>query len=418
MRILCLLPFLPYPLHRGTNQRVFHLLKGLSEEHTLTGLVMVHRQGVMHHENPDEALQHLAPLFESLTPVSVQLNDWQPLWQRWWKSRPATLEHWRIPEFAQQVDHALNTQHYDAIYCEDLCMAQYLLKYLKHAEGKISSIPVIIDRNRVDAAYHEEKAPYLPFYQRLSHQENLSKMKHMEKRMLQAFPHQVVCSTEDLQYLQQLSEADQVRVIGNGFDAKTFQPVHKVRSQTPVLCFTGAMDYPPNVDAMHWFFKAIYPRLQRQWKSFKVQVVGIRPLPEIQAYAELPGVEVTGKVPDIAPYYAQCDIYIAPVRIGGGTRLKLIEAMACKAPLVTTSTAAQGLGLSEKEAWFAEDAEAFTAAIVQAWENPDEARERAERAHAYVHEHLTWQTLGAQLAQRVASCAASAASTRGRTVSR
>ncbi len=407
MRILCLLPFVPYPLNRGTNQRIYHLVQALGTRHEVTLLMMEHAPGTkMASSAPaEEALAAMQQIAHRVIPLKTDLQPWRSLGQRCLDLHPETLRHWWSPDFANTLEKLLHTESFDAIYCEDICMTQYLEKLSKHAPQLLAHLPVITDRNRVDSEYQEEQSHYIKGWRaRLQHHDNHLKLKRYEKKLLQQFPYQVVCSPEDQHYLKTQLNGSCIQVVGNGFNAKTFQPQPWSTGPVPVICFTGTMDYAPNVDAMHWFFQAIYPRLQERLPAFQVKVVGLNPLPEILEYGQLPGVEVTGGVPDIVPYYAQCDVYIAPLRIGGGTRLKLLEAMAMEKPIVTTRIAAQGLSLDPEQVFFADEAEAFAHAIVRILSAPHKAQQKAQQAKKHVITHFTWQALGQQLCDFVAWC--------------
>lgn len=407
MRILCLLPFIPYPLNRGTNQRVYHLVKSLGTEHETTLLIMNHAEGTsMASSLPvAEAIQAMEKIATDVIPVDTQLQSWRSLTERCLDLHPETLNHWWNEDFYNQVETLLFGKSFDAIYCEDICMTQYLEKLSQQHPKLLKNIAVITDRNRVDSEYQEEQSPYLKgLASRVQHYDNHTKLKRYEKRLLAQFKYQVVCSPEDKHYVEQRLKGQEIKVVGNGFDKNTFQPQAWKSQSEPVICFTGTMDYAPNVDGMHWFFEAIYPHLQRLLPTFKIKVVGLNPLPEIQAYGKLPGVEVTGGVPDIVPYYAACDVYIAPLRIGGGTRLKLLEAMAMEKPIVTTQIAAQGLELSDQHVFFADEAEAFAHQIVRVLSAPHRAQQKAEHAKTHVNQYFTWQALGKSLNQYVKDC--------------
>lgn len=407
MRILCLLPFIPYPLNRGTHQRVYHLVKALGEAHETTLLVMEHEApSPMASTAPAQeyraALQAIA---QQVIPVATELRAWRSLPQRCFDFHPETLHHWWNPDFYNQLRTLLDTQDFDAIYCEDICMTQYLEKLSKHKPECLKGIAVITDRNRVDSEYQEEQSPYIRgLAPRLQHHDNHHKLKRYEKKLLQQFKYQVVCSPEDQHYLHSRLHGEHIEVVGNGVNLDTFSPMPWQREDEPVICFTGTMDYAPNIDGVHWFFQEIYPHLQRMLPAFQVKIVGLNPGPEIQAYNALPGVHVTGGVPDIVPYYAHCDVYIAPLRIGGGTRLKLLEAMAMEKPVVTTRTAAQGLNLTDAQVFFADEAEAFAHQIILAFSAPAKAQKRAHQAKAHVRQYFTWQALGEQLRRFVQQC--------------
>src|SRR5690606_17123238 len=117
------------------------------------------------------------------------------------------------------------------------------------------------------------------------------------------------------------------------------------RAAEPAILFCGAMDYNPNIDALRWFFAEMHPAILQRVPNLKTLIVGKDPAPEVKAYSARPGVTVTGGVPDVRPYYKKAWLQIVPLRIGGGTRLKIVESLGVGTPVVSTTIGAQGLGL-------------------------------------------------------------------------
>lgn len=393
MNILYLAPLVPYPLNRGTHQRVYHLLTHLARRHDVTFFAL----------DPDgQAAGHEAAFAccRRMIRLPVALQPWRGLSRRLLSPRPETMHHWHLPEVSAALRKLLQTQNFDLFFCEDICMAQYLSELLP--ELGIDQ-PVITDRNRVDLEFMYESRPYVQGLKaRSAFEENLFKLAHFERRLLAHFPAQVVCSPEDASFLQARFGVA-AKVIGNGIDADYFQPQPWLRPDgPPVLCFTGAMDYAPNADGIAWFIEQVYPLLRERIGPFRLRIVGLHPPAEIQAYAALDGVEVTGGVPDIRPAYAACDVYIAPIRIGGGTRLKILEALAMEKAVVATPTGAQGLGLiSGEHALLAESPAGFVEAIVRLLDAPDRRQAMAAAGRAHVLTHFTWERLGAALSEHV-----------------
>jgi len=121
------------------------------------------------------------------------------------------------------------------------------------------------------------------------------------------------------------------------------------RAEKPTVLFCGAMDYNPNIDALRWYFGDVHERLRQLVPELRVLIVGKAPVAEVLAYGGKPGVTVTGGVPDVRPYYRRSWLQIVPLRIGGGTRLKIVESMAIGTPVVSTTIGAQGLDLRHGE---------------------------------------------------------------------
>ncbi|MGV3526663.1 MAG: glycosyltransferase [Candidatus Sericytochromatia bacterium] len=386
MRILYLAPFIPYPLNRGTHQRVFHLLSSLAQAHRVTLLVLDPDGVGAAHEDV------MAALCEAVLRIPVQLQPWRSLGQRLLSPQPETMRHWDLPEVRRALAALLQRESFDLIFCEDICMTQYLLTLNPE-------IPVITDRNRVDLEFMHEQAPYIHGLKaQAAFRENLLKLERFERRLLARFPDQVVCSPEDADFMtRRLGVTPQI--IGNGVDPAYFSPQPWQHDpEAPMLCFSGTMDYGPNIDGISWFVESVWPLIRQQQPTCRLRVVGLNPTPEVKALGRLPGIEVTGGVPDMRPYYAACDVYLAPIRIGGGTRLKILEALAMGKAVVSTTTGAQGLFLQDGEqVCFADSASAFAQAVCALLAAPQRAAALAQAGRHHVLERFSWPQLGREL---------------------
>jgi glycosyltransferase involved in cell wall biosynthesis len=160
------------------------------------------------------------------------------------------------------------------------------------------------------------------------------------------------------------------------------------------------MDYTPNVDALRWYFTEMHDALARTVPGLEMLIVGKNPTAEIQSYARKPGVTVTGAVPDVRPYYKKAWLQIVPLRIGGGTRLKIVESLAIRTPVVSTRIGAQGLGLEhESDLLYADTAPEFVRQTARALRDSALRARLASHGHESVRRRLDWTRLGGALAQ-------------------
>jgi glycosyltransferase involved in cell wall biosynthesis len=166
-----------------------------------------------------------------------------------------------------------------------------------------------------------------------------------EKKALRYFDGILTTSEPDCAWTTHHAPAARVQLVPNGVDVDYFQAVRTPKKPLS-LVFTGLMSYPPNVDAVMWFCDDIFPLLQRRLPNLRFTIVGSNPHPKVQALAHREGVMVTGQVPDIRPYLADASIFVVPLRSGGGTRLKILQAMAMECPVVSTTVGAEGLEIS------------------------------------------------------------------------
>lgn len=383
MKVLFVSPFVPYPLNRGTCQRVFHFIKAAGRRFDTTLLCF---------SNPGD--EQYLPVLESLCQRVVLLplekNEWRGLARRLFDPRPDTMNHWYNPQVGFCIKSILAREHFDLIHCEDICTTQYFLDMNLR-------IPVITDRNRVDYEFLGSRLQYLEHYrEKINSLENLFKIAQFERRILERFPNQIVCSPDDRAFLRsQFGSRPHFSVIRNGIDAHCFSPMPKPESRYIELVFTGAMDYLPNHDGMMWFIAHVWPKLRQTGLPFRLTIAGLNPRDELRSAAADPTIEITGGVDDIRPYYARADLYLCPIRLGGGTRLKLVEAMAMGKCCISTTIGAQGLDLRDGiHLAYADDPESFAASIITLSQQRALRDRLAHQGQAFVNEHYTWNQLG------------------------
>ncbi len=158
------------------------------------------------------------------------------------------------------------------------------------------------------------------------------------------------------------------------------------------------MGYPPNVDAVLWFCREMLPRIQQQIHDVKFLVVGHHPSPEIRKLDERPNITVTGHVSEMRPYYERASVCIVPLRAGGGTRLKILEAMALGRPVVSTSLGCEGLNVQHgQELLIADSPPKFVKGIIQLLQSRTLRELLAHHARTIVEEVYDWDVLGQKL---------------------
>jgi exopolysaccharide biosynthesis WecB/TagA/CpsF family protein len=391
MNILVIYPYIPYPIDRGTFQRTFHLLRELSRENTVDLMALS--------ENGERIEERL--VFEEFCRHVRFVPFQHPAWpklipNRLFSRMPSSIHHWNLPHIADAIRDQLKLHQYDLVHVCDIVLAQYFLD--EHQD-----IPLSIDRSRVDLQFQTQQAAFntRTLKDKFLAWESLVKMRGFEKRVAKRSQLQVLCGPDDEAFVRQkISKTAPLKVVANGVDLDYFQfdidP--EPRSAQPTVLFCGAMDYIPNVDALRWFFGEIHEQLLQHVPGLQVLIVGKSPTPEVQAYAQLPGVNVTGSVPDVRPYYRRAWLQMVPLRIGGGTRLKIVESLAIGTPVVSTTIGAQGLGLTHGANILLADTPAtFADQIVSALQNSPLRAHLRINGISIAKERFGWRSIGAGL---------------------
>jgi len=166
----------------------------------------------------------------------------------------------------------------------------------------------------------------------------------------------------------------------------------------PSLVFTGKMDFRPNIDAVLWFSQSVLPRLWERVPEAHFYVVGQSPSPRLDPLRAEPRITITGRVEDTRPYIAGAAVYVVPLRVGGGTRLKVLEAMALGRPLVSTTLGVEGLGTAHgQELLLADEPEAFAQAIAGLLHDEGRRQALGRAARAFVERGYGWEAIGPRL---------------------
>lgn len=231
--------------------------------------------------------------------------------------------------------------------------------------------------------------------------EGYAKLWFFERAVARRAAMEIVCGPDDETFLRQYVRRDMpVSVLVNGVDLEFFNPAasNAPRSEKPSLIFCGAMDYNPNIDALRWYFQEIHDALLKQIPNLEVLVVGKQPTAEVKAYAGKPGVTVTGGVPDVRPYYRRAWMQIVPLRIGGGTRLKIVESMAMGTPVISTTIGAQGLNLRhDHDILLADTATEFLQQTACALTRVALRKNLEKHGLETVQERFSWTKIGGEL---------------------
>jgi len=402
-KLLIITPIFPYPPQSGGQVRIFNILKHVSRYFDVS-LLSFSEKGQASY------LREVKPFCRRVETVAVENGDrFSKMLSlakpsqivrnvkritRWATGDPLRVCRFYHPEMERKLEMMVSEEGYDfvhAIYCQ---MAPYLAA-AKALDGNILAFMEDIDLSFV-AAYREfqtrrgvGKALACMEYKRV---------KDYALRVWPSFDRIIVTSGVDREKVFGLSSGIGVSVVPNGVDTDHFQPM-EVSGRSRKLAFLGGSLHYPNVDAVRYFCEHILARLHRDIPQISLKIVGdfagscIDP-----AYAS--SVEFTGFVDDTRPHMADCALLIVPLRIGGGTRLKILEAMAMGVPVVSTSIGCEGIEVErDRNILIADDPLEFADSIVAVLENETLHRSLSLNGRRLVEEKYDWRRIVAQMAQ-------------------
>ena len=226
------------------------------------------------------------------------------------------------------------------------------------------------------------------------------KMRAFEAKMCPEFDCVVAVSRDDREVMQHEYDVKAIYDVPTGVDTEFFRPSGQARRRADNLVFTGSMDWLPNEDAIRYFTEQILPRVKQAVPGVTLTVVGRNPYPGLVELSKRdPAVIVTGRVEDVRPFMDEAAVYVVPLRIGGGTRLKIYEAMAMEMAIVSTSIGAEGLPVADgQEIVLADTPESFAAAVIKLLRDENLAAEIGRRAALKVRENFGWDTVAESFA--------------------
>jgi glycosyltransferase involved in cell wall biosynthesis len=237
-----------------------------------------------------------------------------------------------------------------------------------------------------------------------------------DRRHLAAYDLLVAMSDDDRQAVREASVV-RCETVPNGVDTTALRPAPAVVGPEPLLLFTGTLSYPPNAEGARWLVREIWPLVRARVPRAGLRIVGPNPPAELTALRE-DGVTVTGRVPDVAPHFAEASVVVVPIRSGAGTRLKVLDALAAGRPIVSTAAGAEGLAVRDGEhLLLAEGAEAFAAAVVRLLEDPGLRDRLAAEGRRLVEREYDWRALGERLEGLLRELAAQGEATASRRLS-
>jgi sugar transferase (PEP-CTERM/EpsH1 system associated) len=409
MQILFLAPYPPYPPRSGGALRVYNLLSGLAARHSVTCLTFA----------PDAAaVAALAPLRNCCEVVTVPGPPTRSLRQRAWTTLTAPLPDMALrntaPAYTTALHQLLTDQSFDVVVAASIEMAPYGLAIdVWHQETARPRL--ILDEFNAEYVLQRRAALTdlaLPINSPRALVRGLyslvqwRKLAAYERWLLRTYDQVLVVSAEDRRALQRLAPAAHPPIIPNGVDTHYFQPLAaSVRSQPPTLVFTGSLDFRPNIDAVTWFARFGLPLVRAQQPEARFVVVGRKPAPTVQALHDGVAVEVVGEVADVRPFITAAAVYLVPMRIGGGVRLKLLEALAMQAPIVSTSMGAEGVEAlhTGEHLLLADTPAAFAQAILRLLDDPALGQRLGVAGRAFVQAHYDWQVIVPRLEAVIAA---------------
>jgi polysaccharide biosynthesis protein PslH len=396
LKILLLTPQLPYPPRQGASLRNFNIIQGLSGQYELT-LLSYLEPGQTADPHKIEPLLRLCAAVHTV-PLTLR-PGWRRLGQMLFSRQPDMAHRLNRPEFAVALRQLLATQRFDIVQIEGIELGPFI-RIVKEVSPDSK---IIFDDHNAEAEL--QRRAFLTdlgtprrwpaaFYSWVQ----ARRLRRFERWACQMADGVTAVSALDAKLLQELVPGLDVTAIPNCIDVEQYsQPV-----ENPIpfdLVFIGKMDYRPNIDAMLWFAQEIWPIIIERRPETTLAIVGQRPHARLAPLRALPNVAITGQVESVRPYLDGAAVFIMPFRLGSGTRLKLIEAMAAGKAIVATPIGAEGFPLyNNQEALLAMEPADFAHNVLHLLGQPTERERLGQNARQFAVQY-DWRVVIPQFAQ-------------------
>jgi sugar transferase (PEP-CTERM/EpsH1 system associated) len=390
VKILWLNSGLLLPLDKGGKLRTWHLMRHLAMRHEITYLSFSNPSNTdADRVGMREVCEHLHTVPRT-DPAKGTLPFYLEAARYSVDAVPYAVAKYRSGEYRAQLEALLERESFDAVVCDFLVPIVNLPKRLP--------CPAILFTHNVEAEiWRRHAANAHDSVSRFMLTQQWRRMLRFEKRALSRFDLVLAVSDADRQTFRRLYPGAlkaPIHVVQTGVDTAFFN----VDTITPVrpahLVFTGSMDWLPNEDGMQYFAREILPRIRQVEPEATLSIIGRAPTPAVRRLAEEAGIEVTGRVEDVRPHVAAGAVYVVPLRIGGGTRLKIFEAMAMGKAVVSTTVGAEGLPVtSGQNIVIADEPARFSQAVVHLIRDVEARRRIEAEARRIVVEKYDWSAV-------------------------
>ena len=396
MRVLFISQLVPYPPHGGALQRGYHIIRELGRRASVHLMAFVHPDELPSPEAVAESKRVLQGMCEQV--------EYFPLWAKGplpqraaayvagiCSPRPFSTVFHRSPALQRRLTTLLKPGAFDLVHVDTIALNRFF--------ARRPATPAVLTHINIESLLLERRAAVEE--RRVAKwvlARESRKLAAYESVVAPLYDNNLVMSEHDGQLLRERVPGVHTDVVPNGVDTAYFSPADR-EEETPAVIYTGGMNMLANRDAVLHFLDAIWPSIVAEMPDVRFYAVGQDPPAELREIARRdPRVVVTGKVPDIRPYVRQSAVYIVPIRVGGGTRLKVLDAMASGKAIVSTSIGCEGIAARPGEHLVVADSPAeFAASALTLLRDAARRRELGAAARQLVERKYAWSVVGQQL---------------------
>ncbi len=381
---------IPFPPNKGDKITTFNLMKFLSERYDLYLGCFIDDEFDLQYKDDVSAFCKEA-YFVDITMRKQASSGIRSLLTK----KPVSISHYTSPEMQNWVDSVIQENDINNLFAYSSGMAQFI------ESSDYKNKNRVLDMADIDSDKWRQYAENKPFYSAWIYNRECQLLEKYEQRLLSEFSALTLITDEERDLFKTMSpEQHHTKIItlSNGVDTEYFNPeasydyTDKPNDGEQLLCFTGAMDYWANADAVVWFCEHVWPAIHNYNNKLKFYIVGGNPTEQVKKLGSSNGIVVTGRVVDVRPYVAQSLMCVAPLRIARGVQNKVLEAMAMAKPVVMTAMAQEGIQVSgEQHHLVTDDPQPMIQAIIKLLENNDLSDKLGTENRNWIVEQYSWQ---------------------------
>lgn len=383
MNILQIAPRVPFPLDDGGKIGIFNITKYLSlRGHNITLIAFDDLSSL---QQDYSELENYCKLF---TVPKNSSNITSLAIKNLFSSMPYNIQKYISQEMLRSIFELLKTQEFDIVHIDGLHMAYYGVEI-----KKTFNIPVVLREHNIESIImkrvsENSKNILIKSFALLQ----FKKIYRFERSVTGEFDKCIVITPEDENLLRKMNPKAQLTVIPAGVDLGIYYPLPAKEVDHSII-FIGNLEWYPNVDGLLWFLRRIYPAIKQKISSIKFYIVGKNPPRALLSFAS-PDIIITGYVKDVREYISKSKLVVVPLRIGGGMRIKILEAMAMGKAVISTPIGAEGINAKNDEEIIIRDGENDLAnAVVELIFNDEERMKIGESAFKFVSGKYAWNKI-------------------------